>query len=644
MIRSSKTPYGSWKSPITSDLIVAETIRLSQIVLDGEDIYWVEQRPSENGRSVIIKCTQDGQQSDITPPGFNARTKVHEYGGGAFTVHDGTVYFSNFQDQRIYVQTSDAAPVALTPHKSFRFADYLVDTHRNRLICILEDHSRTNRKVTNSLVSVNLNDGNDIQILASGMDFYSSPALSPDGTKLAWIAWNHPNMPWDNSELWMGEFTDAGILENMIHIAGGKDESIFQPQWSPDRTLYFVSDRSNWWNIYRWNGTNVEAVSPRKAEFGLPQWVFGMSTYGFESAANIICTFFDNGCWHLARLDLETGKLKILKTPFSYFDTVRVANGKVTCIAGADIMPNALLQLNLQTGRFMIHRKSAEISFDSTFISRPQGIEFPTENGLTAHAYFYAPQNRDHDPPEHELPPLIVKSHGGPTGAASSTLELKIQYWTSRGFAVLDVNYGGSTGYSREYRQRLFDKWGIVDVDDCINGAKHLIQRQLADPNRVIIAGGSAGGYTTLCALTFRNFFKAGASYYGVSDLEALAKDTHKFESRYLDKLIAPYPEGRDIYLKRSPIHFTEKLSCPVILMQGLEDKIVPPDQAEMMVNALREKGLPVAYLTFEGEQHGFRKAATIKRSLEAELYFYAKIFDFDLPDEIAPIKIVNFK
>lgn len=643
MSHTPRISYGSWPSPISADLIVAESIKLSQIQLDGDDIYWVEQRPSEGGRNVIVKCTPDGRKTDITPQEFNARTRVHEYGGGAYCVHDGTVYFSNFADQRIYTQVPGSAPKALSADKPFRFADYLMDTAHKRLICVLEDHSQSGREPNNALVGITL-DGGDVQTLAAGMDFYASPALSPDGQRLAWISWNHPNMPWDGSELWVAEVSPDGTLAKAARIAGGEGESIFQPQWSPDGTLYFVSDRSNWWNLHRWNGENAEPVLLREAEFGLPQWVFGMSTYGFTATNDIICTFFENGRWCFARIHPGDGTLRLIETPFCSFDTVRVGANTAVFIAGADVMSYAVVAFDLETNHIDILRRSAETPFESTFISRPEVFEFPTEGGLTAHAFFYAPQNRDVDPPDDERPPLIVKSHGGPTGSADTTLDLKIQFWTSRGFAVLDVNYGGSTGYGRAYRERLLGKWGIVDVDDCINGAKYLIAKDLVDADRVIIAGGSAGGYTTLCALTFRDFFKAGASYYGVSDLEALAKDTHKFESHYLDRLVGPYPERRDIYLERSPIHFTEKLSCPVIIMQGLEDKIVPPNQAEMMVNALKQKGLPVAYLTFAGEQHGFRKASTIKRSLEAELYFYSRIFHFDVADDIEPVEIFNLK
>ncbi|MFQ5603134.1 MAG: S9 family peptidase [bacterium] len=636
------SPYGSWKSPITSDMIVQKSVKLGQVVLDGGQIYWNEMRPDEAGRNVVVTTDANGQLWDVISSPFNARTRVHEYGGGAFTVHDGVVYFTNDEDQQLYRLTHESSPIQLTHESHHRFADLLVDARRNRLLCIREDHSHSGQEVVNTIVALPLTGQQASEVLVSGNDFYASPCLSPDGRQLAWLTWNHPNMPWDGTELWLGELDTQGAVSQVRKIAGGQNESIFQPQWSPEGTLYFISDRSNWWNLYRFQANRVQRVLEKDAEFGLPQWVFGMSTYAFVSENELICTYFENGDWHLARLHTPNGQLQIIETPFTFFEEIRASGEQVVFLAAAPIMSKAVVQLDLNSLKFNILRKSSELTVDTTFISRPQAVEFPTENDLTAYAYYYPPQNRDYEAPEGERPPLIVKSHGGPTGTTASVLEMKIQYWTSRGFAVLDVNYGGSTGYGREFRQRLNGKWGIVDVADCVNGAKYLVQKELVDRERIAITGGSAGGYTTLCALTFHNFFRAGASYYGISDLEALAKDTHKFESHYLDKLIGKYPEQREIYLKRSPIHFTDALSCPVIIFQGLEDKVVPPNQAEMMVAALRKKGLPVAYIPFAGEQHGLRRAENIKRSLEAELYFYSKIFQFDLMDDIPAIKIDN--
>ena len=636
-------PYGSWKSPITSDLIVAATVSLDQVVLDSDDVYWVEGRPSEGGRNVIVRPTPDGHIADVTPAPFNARTRVHEYGGGSYTVADGVVYFSNYSDQSLYRQQPGEAPVPLSPPAERRYADAAFDRRRQFLVCVREDHSGGGREAVNALVLVAPADNHpDIEIV-TGNDFYSSPCPSPDGKQLAWLAWNHPNMPWDGTDLWVGEFNSShGIKARPARVAGGTDESIFQPQWSPDGSLYFVSDRSGWWNLYRWREKRIEAVCPRAAEFGRPQWLFGYSTYAFVSADQIVCTFSEQGTWRLATLDTRTGHLDVLDCPYTDINYLRAANGAAVFLGGSPTEATAVVRYDLAARRFEVLRRSSEQAVDPGYLSVPRTIEFPTEGGKTAHAFFYPPANRDFTAPEGEKPPLLVRSHGGPTSATSSTLKLDVQFWTSRGIAVLDVNYGGSTGCGRDYRQRLDGTWGIVDVDDCVNGAKYLVGRDEADGKRLAIRGGSAGGYTTLCALTFRDVFRAGASYYGVSDLEALAKETHKFESRYLDRLVGPYPERSDLYRERSPIHFTERLSCPVILFQGLEDKVVLPNQAERMVDALRAKGLPVAYVPFEGEQHGFRRAANIKRALDGELYFYARIFGFGLADPVEPVPIEN--
>jgi len=647
MIESQVAPYGSWKSPITSDLIASATIRLGQIMLDGDDIYWAEMRPAEGGRYVVVRPTPDGRTPDVTPSPFNARTRVHEYGGGSFVVADGTVYFSNFADQRLYRQDPGAKPRPITPEVDLRYADGVVDHRRRRIICIREDHTDPDREPVDAIVILGLdlagNGGSDGgQVLVSGNDFYSSPRLSPDGSRLAWLTWNHPNMPWDGTELWVGELRADGSLGRTERVAGGVAESIFQPEWSPDGILYFVSDRTGWWNLYRWRDGGVEHVFEMGAEFGRPQWVFGMSTYAFESAERIVCTYTERGTWRLASLDTATGQLDPIETPYSEIQYIWAAPGRAVFVAGSPTRPMSIVRLDFPTRQFEVLRRSSEIVIDPGYLSIPQTIEFPTEHGRKAHAFFYAPRNHDYVAPPGERPPLLVISHGGPTSAASSTFNLNIQHWTSRGIAVLDVNYGGSTGYGRAYRQRLQGQWGVVDVDDCVNGALSLVERGEVDGERLIIRGGSAGGYTTLCALTFRDVFKAGASYFGLSELEVFAKETHKFESRYLDRLVGPYPERRDLYRERSPINFVEHLSCPVIFFQGLEDKIVPPNQAELMVEALRAKGVPVAYLPFEGEQHGFRRAENIKRALDSELYFYSRIFGFDLADTVEPVPIEN--
>jgi dipeptidyl aminopeptidase/acylaminoacyl peptidase len=637
-------PYGTWKSPITSDLIVKETIGISQPRIDGADIYWIEMRPSERGRQVIVRHGPDGTRTDINPPEFNARTRVHEYGGGDYVVHEGTVYFSNFTDQQIYRQTQSGSPERLTSQSAddrVRYADAIVDADRNRLICVREDHRAEGKEAENCLVAVNIDDGSEL-VLASGNNFYSSPRVSPDGMRLAWLTWNHPNMPWDGCELWVGEFDDDGSINNQKLIAGGSGESIFQPEWSPDGMLYFVSDRSGWWNIYRAQDASVECLCEMNAEFGAPQWTFGMSTYAFESADRIVSAFVEQGIWHLATINTQTKQFERVETPFTDINYVRASAGRAIFRAASPTQSLVIIDMNLATRARQVLKRGSATDVDPAYFSEATPIEFPTENGLTAHGFFYAPRNPDFVGPETERPLLLVKSHGGPTSATIAILNLSIQYWTSRGVAVLDVNYGGSTGYGRAYRERLNGTWGVVDVDDCVNGAKFLASRGAVDANRSMIDGGSAGGYTTLCALTFRDYFKAGASYYGVSDLEALELDTHKFESRYSDGLVGPYPERKDLYIARSPIHFADRLSCPVIFFQGLEDKVVPPNQAELMVEALRAKGLPVAYVAFEGEQHGFRRAESIKRALDGEFYFYSRVFGFEPADQIEPVSIEN--
>lgn len=643
MTQPQVAPYGSWKSPITPDLIVSETIGLGQIVLDGQDIYWTEMRPSEGGRSVIVRRTADGQVTDMIPPPFNARTRVHEYGGGDYTVSNGTIYFSNFADQHIYRLVPGSAPQPVTHGENLRYADGVIDTTRKRMICVREDHNvEAGQQAVNTLISLSLESG-DEQVLVSGNDFYSSPRLSPDGTRLAWLTWNHPNMPWDGTELWVGELGTDGSLTSTERVVGGSEESIFQPEWSPGGVLHFVSDRSGWWNLYCWRDGQIVSLYEKAAEFGQPQWVFGMSTYAFVAANRIICAYTEEGIAHLASLDTETGTFTPLEIPYTSISQVKATPGHVVFTGGSPTQLNAIVLFALNTLSTNVLRRTSKVTVDPAYLSMPEPIEFPTEHGLTAYAFFYAPKNRGYVAPPGELPPLLVRSHGGPTSATTSTLNLGTQFWTSRGIAVLDVNYGGSTGYGREYRQRLNGQWGVVDLDDCVNGAKYLVERGVVDGNRLMITGGSAGGYTTLCALTFRDTFKAGASYFGLSDLEADLLETHKFESRYSDRMVGPYPERRDLYRERSPVHFTDRISCPVIFFQGLEDKIVLPNQSEMMVEALRKKGLPVAYIAYEGEGHGFRRAENIKHSLEAELYFYSRIFGFELADKVEPVEIENF-
>jgi dipeptidyl aminopeptidase/acylaminoacyl peptidase len=623
-VMSETLPYGAWRSPITSELIVGETLGLGDIRIDGRDIYWVEGRPSEGGRNVLVRralstsTNGGGAIEDITPAPYSVRTRVHEYGGGAVNVHRGFAYFTNFADQRLYQQAGGSPPVPLTPPSDperggirWRYADGLID---------------------DTLVAVDLAQPGSGTVLAQGADFYASPALSPDGKRLAWLQWSHPNMPWVGTELWLADIAADGSLASHRRVAGGDSESIFQPQWSPDGVLYFVSDRSGWWNLYGCDpkgGGAVRALCPRDAEFGQAQWNFAQSTYAFLSAAQLVCAYTEAGQDRLARVDITTGKLTPIDLPYTDFGQIRAVGDRIVCRAGSPTDPPAIVLIDPATGASELLRSSAPALADGelrAYVSAPQHLSFPTENGLTAHANFYPPHNPDYGAPVGEKPPLVVKCHGGPTAAASSILALRTQYWTSRGIAVLDVDHGGSTGYGRAYRERLKGAWGVVDVEDCINAARYVIEQGMADGERAVITGGSAGGYTVLAALARGDVFKGGASYYGVSDVAALARDTHKFESRYLDWLIGPYPERADLYRERSPLTHADALNCPVIFFQGADDRVVPPNQTEMMVDALRRRGIPVGYLLFAGEQHGFRRAETIKRALDAELYFYAAL------------------
>jgi len=642
---AASAPYGSWTSPITSDLIVSSSIRLGGIRLDGPDIYWSELRPAEGGRQLLVRYGPEdvlGSVSDITPVPFNVRTRVHEYGGGAYLVHKGTVYFSNYADQRLYAQRAGEAPQPLTPEVApsagLRFADAVMDEARQRLICVMEDHRQPGEAI-NTVVSIPVAGGTP-KVLVSGNDFYSSPSLSPDGTELVWITWNHPQMPWDGTELWLAKVTEDGSLSRPRRLVGNVKESVCQPRWAPSGTLHFISDATGWWNLYRWEGERGDPLFPMEAEFAGPQWGFGMSSYGFEDNTTILCTYIYEGTTRLAQFDTRSRSMEEIPIPYCGIGSLQVGKGFATFVAASTTEPSAVIRLNLATLEMTPLRQSSTLTIDPGYISEPEVISFPTTGGFNAYGIYYRPQNKDYEVQVNERPPLLVKTHGGPTASASSALNTTIQYWTSRGFAVLDVNYGGSSGYGRAYRNRLQKQWGIVDVDDASNGALYLVKQGKADKDRLAIDGGSAGGYTTLAALTFRDVFKAGASYYGVSDMTSLAAETHKFESRYLDSLVGPYPEKKSVYEARSPINAVDQLSCPIIFLQGAEDKIVPPNQAEKMVDALKEKGIPVAYLLFEGEQHGFRKAENIKRALDAELSFYSQIFGFEIADDIEPVEI----
>ncbi|NIR29990.1 MAG: S9 family peptidase [Gammaproteobacteria bacterium] len=636
----TESPFGTWRSPISAQRIATGSLRLGSVTLVAESAYWLEGRAAEGGRNVLVRCRADGRAEDATPPPFNVRTGAHEYGGGAYRVMQDMVWFANFADQRIYAQRRGEPPRALTPEGPWRYADLVVDTRRRRLLAVRETHE-TGGEPASALVSLDTATG-AAQVLAEGHDFYSNPCLSEDGRHLAWLSWDHPRMPWDGTELWVAAIDTHGALGRATRVAGGPDESVFQPQWAIDGALYFVSDPTGWWNLHRWAGEEVTPLCPMQAEFGQPQWQFGMSTYGFDATGAIVCAYCGGGRWRLARLNPDSGRLAPIELPYTQFQDVSVGDHRAAFLAGAPDRPTAVVSLDLASGRWDVLREASTLDFDAGYLSRPDRITFPTGDGETAHGFLYPPRNPGYRAPSTERPPLIVVGHGGPTGAASDALHLPTQFWTSRGFAVLDVDYRGSTGYGRAYRRLLQGRWGIADVADCVSGARHLIATGQVDQQRLVIRGSSAGGYTALAALTFHDVFKAGASHYGISDLEALAQETHKFESRYMDWLVGPYPAARAVYRARSPIHHAEHLSCAVIFFQGLADKVVPPNQAQRMVNALQRRGLPVAYVAFEGEQHGFRRSETMRRALEAELYFYGRVFGFQPADRLEPVPIAN--
>ena len=635
-------PFGSWDSTLDAAALAAGTVRFGQLSIAEDRIFWSEGRPSEGGRTTIVECAADARAVDRLPPPYDARSRVHEYGGGAWVVGPGRgeIVFSHDADQRLWrLREGVAEPLTRTTNR--RYADAALDAARGRLVAVCEEHGTAGTEARNFLVAVDLASGAETT-LAEGHDFFSNPRLAPDGTRLCWLSWDHPRMPWDGSELWVAELAADGTPAAPRRVAGGPTESIFQPEWSPAGELHFVSDRSGWWNLFRERGGDVQALHPMAAEFGVAQWAFGMTTYGFEPGGTIVCSFVRTGRWHLARLDPESGSLAEIGTGFTTIAGLQVGHGFAAFAGASPTEAASIVRIDLATGATTVLRRSSAIALAADAISVAEPIVFPTDGGLDAHAFFYPPTNPRFTGPAGEKPPLLVLSHGGPTGCTDAGLRLALQYWTSRGFAVVDVDYGGSSGHGRAYRERLNGQWGVVDVDDVVNAARFLVERGDVDGERLAIRGASAGGYTTLAALTFRDVFRAGASHYGISDLEALARDTHKFESRYLDGLIGPYPERADLYRARSPLHATDRLSSALILFQGAEDKAVPPDQAEAMMRAVLAKGLPVAYLLFEGEQHGFRRAENIRRALEAELWFYGRIFGFTPAGDIDPVDLRN--
>jgi len=616
--------------------------------IEAGTVWWLEGRPSENGRVVLVKTEPGKDPADVVPAGFNVRSGVHEYGGGAYCIRAGTAFFSNFDDQRLYRVDPGATPVAITPavaDKRHRYADGRITPDGALWIGVRERHSESGRSadVVNELVALPTDGSAEPRVIAAGRDFYSNPRISPDGARLCFLAWDLPWMPWDGCELHVADLASDGELTGVTHVAGiDGEESIWQPEWSPSGELVFASDRSGWWNLERIREGGRSVLHVAEAEFGGPAWTFGSRSFAFLGDERIVCGYDSEGLTSFGLLDPEGGRLERFDVGLdSWGSNVCAEGSQVVVIAGSSTMPSRVLRIDVSSGSEQVLRTSAELPVSGEYFSVPSAIEFPTEGGLTAHALVYPPTNPDFEAPEGERPPLIVMSHGGPTGNTSALFSIEMQFWTSRGFAVVDVNYGGSTGYGRTYRERLNGEWGVVDLQDCVNAARYLVSQGEADPNRLLITGGSAGGYTTICALTFTDAFAAGTTYFGIADLEQFGGgETHKFELKYEHTLVGPYPERADLYRARSPIHFVDQISTPMLVLQGADDKVVPPAQAELIVGALRERGIPHAYLLFEGEGHGFRKAENIVRSLESELSFYAQVLGFEPGNALPKLEI----
>ena len=643
-------PYGTWSSPITARMVAESGVRLSMPWLENGVVWWLEGRAAESGRVVLVSARPGGEQADAVDADFNVRTSVHEYGGGAYCVHDGTAFFSNFADQRLYRVAPGTQPVAISPDvegRRHRYADGRITPDGSLWLGVRERHadSDSSRDVVNELVVIPTDGSAEPSAIAGGRDFYSNPRVSRDGSRLCFLAWDLPWMPWDGCELYVADLASDGTLTGIEHIAGaGGTEAIWQPEWSPAGDLVFASDRSGWWNLERIRAGEREVLHAAEAEFGYPAWIFGARSFAFLEDGRIVCAFDAGGFTHFALLDPESGVLEDLDLGLDAFvgsPYVAAEGTQVVVVAAAATVPNSLVSFDVRTDERGVLRRSSAPEVDLDWIALPRAVEFPTESGVTAHALVYSPTNPMFQAPEGERPPLIVKCHGGPTGNTSGAFDLETQFWTSRGFALVDVDYGGSTGYGRAYRERLNGQWGVVDLQDCVNAARYLVDQGEADGNRLLITGGSAGGYTTICALTFTDVFAAGATYFGIADLEQFGGgETHKFELEYEHTLIGPYPDTAALYKARSPIHFADRISTPMLVLQGTDDRIVPPSQAELIVKALRELGVPHAYLLFEGEGHGFRKGENIARSLEAELSFYAQVLGFEPGDPIARLEI----
>jgi dipeptidyl aminopeptidase/acylaminoacyl peptidase len=636
-------PYGAWESPFPISMLTVGVVALGEIRAAGGVRWWLEGRPEEKGRQILVRRDPDGTETRLSPEGFNVRTRVHEYGGAPYVADGDLVVVSDFSTGRLNRITAPGEVEPFTPERAWRYADLTLDRPRNRLLAVREDHEKAtlerHGEAENSLVGIDLASG-EVTTLVEGADFYSAPRLSPDGRQLAWLEWRHPNMPWDGTTLRLAPVAADGSVGEAVTVAGSQHDWIAQPRWSPAGVLHFAAEPSGWMNLHRFVGGRVEAVTDREAEFVYPDWLFGFATYGFLADGSIVAIAREGGRDKLFVVGPEDQAIREIDVPFTEMSSLSVDGGTVVLRGAAPDRFASIVELDPATGAWAPIRQAMQHPLARDDVSIPRPVEFPTAGGLTAFGQFYAPTNQQFRGPAGERPPLIVTSHGGPTSAAYTGLTILAQLFTSRGFAVLDVDYGGSTGYGKDYRKRLEGQWGVVDLQDCENGANWLVDQGLVDGEKLAIRGGSASGYTTLCAMTFSREFKAGTSYFGIGDLETFRAETHKFESRYDQTLIGPWPEAKQLYHDRSPINFVDQLACPVLILQGAEDRVVPPSQAEEFVDALWEKHLPHAYLLFPGEDHGFRAAENIIRSFEAELSFYGQIFGFTPADDFEPIKV----
>ena len=653
--------YGSWSSPLSAKILAQKSIRYGHMCVDNGNVYWLESRASEKGRGVIVKRNRSGEIQDCLPGSISVRSKVHEYGSGDYIVDKGIVYFANGLDQCVYRYDGSLEQLTIPDYldieeikaNEYRYADFTISPDKKFLICVRESHYHN--KVVNELVSISLikeSRDNSVKVIHSGRDFYSFPRLSPNGNRLSWTCWDQPEMPWDSAELWVADFHKNGILDAPHKVAGGilknKKESIYQPEWSDDGILHYISDASGWSNIYSCRDGLKNALTPIDREFGIPQWSLASSTYAITEDNHVYAVYVQDGQQYLCHMDESCGHIEPIDLPIKDFgEHLIYSNNKLYFKGSGSTIAEGMYHYDLSTKEHSLISNKNSFPLDLEDISIARAIEFETIDSNTnlkrlCHAFYYQPKNNNYIAPENTQPPLIVMSHGGPTGMTTSSLNSAIQFWTHRGFAVVDVNYSGSTGFGKKYKDRLIGNWGIIDVEDCIASAEYLVSQGLADKNALLIRGGSAGGYTTLCALTFHDVFKAGMSRYGIADLECLATDSHKFEARYLDICVGEYPKEKQKYSARSPIHFTDQLSCPILILQGEEDKVVPPNQAEMMVSALKEKNLPYAYQLYKGEGHGFRKDETIIHSLNAELSFYRQVLNIESDEAIDKLVVEN--